>query len=940
MDIKWTVKRDVGTQGQPRFEDVCTVSSLEYHGEWMGDEYVQVTVRSDVPVDFHLYDFVEYRSERFLLWYDPNVVKKAGTQTVGGVKKGKYGDGFVYDGIKFHAVSHELRFIDFKDVVLADNHEAYTSLSEFAFFAGSVEDLADRLQANLQRVNADFTVYTPDQTYSTHRGCDASVWAAHYSDDSPKGEKDVNVSVTKEQKCWDMLSLVYSQFGLSWYCSGYNIFIGADPVSAEHIFQYGRGNGLYEVERTSDDEQELVTKVYAYGSTENLPLNYYASTGKKMMTPGERVTVEVDDNDVLGLRTTLPYETIHNALTGSDITLQFGQHTVKVSCNPYVVSQQQMTLWYFIDTAEKNTEFYEALGDGIQSQVFVVSGADIALWPSAAIYTPSDYDYPAGLSINRLMLPGFPTVPLHDWVELHHPELLSKYIFSTDPHNPWIKSMNSLVIGELEGSVFFDGSDQKEILPSIEGATASVGAGSIRLDEIQDCDPITDNGFIAEGEEVKPFPARVYGGDIEWGYSGGDVVISMKSGFCTGREFKVSKATAVGNTFYVDLLLERKKDDAVGRWFPNDWYGDGNRTSDAYQIMGAQQRGGALGDTFVVTGVPMPKSLVDAASERLLIAACGWLDKRDHVRYTYVPRVDEIYMARQDDAVEGGNDIAAYGTVSLHDTLKAGMQMQFLDSDLGIERYNGNGRTAPFIDTLTIKENGNNGIPTYDVVLRDEKEKGALEKLTEDIKALTENPPVQVVERQQRTLQYIYYDTWTEGQSYYCETLNVDEDRLETSIVWWKNCQWMCKRSFTADEPWFTSSDWVCVQATDLALQFFDNSATPQPLTVVPVRIGSIDFTVVPYLLLGNEDVTAASIQSWRWTRESFDTASDAAWNALDNPKTTGRNLTITDRPAEGQRKDIPDGYARGRKLEFVCTATLRFELDGEETTIMNRVVF
>ena len=37
------------------------------------------------------------------------------------------------------------------------------------------------------------------------------------------------------------------------------------------FFKYGRGNGLYEIQRTADADQQIITRLRAYGSTRNMP---------------------------------------------------------------------------------------------------------------------------------------------------------------------------------------------------------------------------------------------------------------------------------------------------------------------------------------------------------------------------------------------------------------------------------------------------------------------------------------------------------------------------------------------------------------------------------------------------------------------------------------------------------------------------------------------
>ena len=42
----------------------CTVTSLEYNGEFMGESYVLCKVESEVPIDFQTGDYLEYRGEK------------------------------------------------------------------------------------------------------------------------------------------------------------------------------------------------------------------------------------------------------------------------------------------------------------------------------------------------------------------------------------------------------------------------------------------------------------------------------------------------------------------------------------------------------------------------------------------------------------------------------------------------------------------------------------------------------------------------------------------------------------------------------------------------------------------------------------------------------------------------------------------------------------
>ena len=193
--------------------------SLEYHGEWMGDEFVTVTVHSPEPVDFQIGDYLEYRNENFSILDDPNVIKKA--------RSGSYQEGFTYENIKLYPESARMKHIAFNDYVLPDpdapaNKIPYSSLNIFSFFAASVEDLADRLQANLDRMeHGRWAVFTPNHDRTLQRvPSEISKWNNYYDGSyDVQGKTDVNVTVSG-LSCWEALKLSYTSFDVSYYIVG------------------------------------------------------------------------------------------------------------------------------------------------------------------------------------------------------------------------------------------------------------------------------------------------------------------------------------------------------------------------------------------------------------------------------------------------------------------------------------------------------------------------------------------------------------------------------------------------------------------------------------------------------------------------------------------------------------------------------------------------
>jgi hypothetical protein len=542
----------------------CTLKSLEYNGTWMGACFVTSTLKSAVPILFEIGDYVMYRGEKFEINYDPTALKKAARKTSG--------EAFVYDNIKFNWPGDELTRCDFLDYVKSDNQIHFTSLPKFSFFASSIQDLADRVQVNLDRI------YTGAQKWTV---------VVH-----PEYVSTTNVNIDVNNiKVWGALELLNSKFGANFVIRGRTITIGTAGIAVGNIFKYGRGNGLYEIQRTADADQQIITRLRAYGSTRNMPNRYY------------------------------------NKLSNSSLTN----------------------------------------------------------------YLPNN------MAVENLMLPDFPKTTL----------------------DPYIDSKNIAVLGIREGSVYFDGTgDLEEICPSMEGMTAeqlkdagiyvSLDAGDNgNLDEVADAEQLTDDGTmdsLKEGEDVPPFTITLkdVGFNINDYLTSETATISMKNGMCGGRDFEITKCEKKGNKYI--LTCNRIYDEGLKLYFP---YKD-------YNIRG--------GDKFVLLYIDMPDVYIQAASQRLLAAAKKYLAKNDYVRYSYEPKVDDIFMARQHD------EAIARGEVSIHDTLKEGDLMLFTDTDLGIDG-------SIIIDTLIIKE-GEGIIPQYTITLKDEKTVGTLEKIQNQIDSI------------------------------------------------------------------------------------------------------------------------------------------------------------------------------------------------------------
>lgn len=722
----WNIYHKDGSKLTDVNGEQITVHGLEYSDSWMGECFVTINFKHEVPINFQIGDYIVYRGERFELNYEPGKDKQARPDT--------YGEGFVYDSVKFNALQDELSRAEFLDVVLNDNELHYTALPKFPFYVQTLDDLLDRIQANLdeQIGKGLWKIYSRNMERSLQRGALESEWMSMYGEGTSDNVIESMSITVDSQTCWQALALVNEKWDINFIVRGRNVYVGTTGIQAKHIFKYGLGNGLYEIVQNADSDQSVVTRLRAYGSEKNLPSHYYADLGvkyvaniTKVVTASTNVELELDIDYIetyfknkrkyvvsgesqeqsFGwvLQVTFDFQTV--------ITGYVTQAYDSKKCRFYSELKGTQTDTGDEESKEKLDAFIAQVKAG-NTKMYITSGLNKKVIPSSM----KEYaeNLPNNMSINRLMLPGFPHVSLSDFYN-SLTETNKKYVnptgkqhkFSTDPHRPYIDSVNIDQIGLRSASQFFDTDDKTngiiEIYPTIE----EMVVGGVRVDEIDEGVAPDDDGRY-DGDpgpnNVDIYLSKAVDFDIK-DLADDDFSISMKDGMCGGRTFKVASATKVDGRWR--LTIERIKDDALELWFP---YKD-------YPIR--------KGDHFVLTGITLPDSYVNAASLKLLKYAIAYLDKNDYTRYVYQPKVDELFMARQHDQAQADDT----GVIkSLHDTLKAGDLMEFEDTDLRI------GGTIS-IDQLIIKEDDGK-IPTYDITLREDKEVGTIQKIQQQISSL------------------------------------------------------------------------------------------------------------------------------------------------------------------------------------------------------------
>ena len=274
----------------------CTIKELEYNGPFMGEKTISCSLQSPVPISFEIGDYLVYRGEKFYLDYDPSQTKNSSS--------GSVQDAFEYE-LTFRTIDIELMNCQLLDYVPYGNDYHYQPSPSFSF-VGNAKTFAERIQANMNR---DY----PGWTISVHESVDT---------------EDAEIEIDNVT-CWNALVTINKQWGLHFSTSGRKVKIGYPEEEIDHTFYYGKNNGLYRIERVVNSDEAIVTRLYAYGGSRNIPDDYNRRSsdfsGKtNLMLPGYMETgksyIESDSKSIYGIREySVVFDDIYPSISGVEL---------------------------------------------------------------------------------------------------------------------------------------------------------------------------------------------------------------------------------------------------------------------------------------------------------------------------------------------------------------------------------------------------------------------------------------------------------------------------------------------------------------------------------------------------------------------------------------------------------------------------------------------
>lgn len=226
---------------------IARTSDYEFTESDMGESSITATVLLSGVQDFHPDWYVEYNGEKFRL----GVRKPTGKKDTSS-KKTSY-------TLVFKSEREDLKRYTFMDFVELGSGNPQPATAKVPLYA-TLTEFVDRFNLNLQYyLGTRWRMVLPESYV----------------------ESGNSFSVTFENaSLWDVLIQVYEIFGVRWTIQAngeeLDIIVGADAVEIEHIFEYGKDNGLVSVERNNELER-IITRLRGVGSSTNLPADYFHS---------------------------------------------------------------------------------------------------------------------------------------------------------------------------------------------------------------------------------------------------------------------------------------------------------------------------------------------------------------------------------------------------------------------------------------------------------------------------------------------------------------------------------------------------------------------------------------------------------------------------------------------------------------------------------------
>jgi hypothetical protein len=207
----------------------------------MGDNIVNLSFNLDRMVNFNIGDYALIYGENYFINKIPTV-KKDSTY------------GFEYDMILQHS-QYELANAQYL-FYGSDN-----TLKEGDFsLHGTADDFIDLLVKNMNRISSGWVKGGVIQT-------------------------DYKNLTFSKQDCLTAIGTIAKEFDTEFYIEGTTIHLAKKIVPIPFVFKYGSNKGLYDITRSQNESTKVITRLYCFGSTKNIPSDY-RNFSQRLLLPG------------------------------------------------------------------------------------------------------------------------------------------------------------------------------------------------------------------------------------------------------------------------------------------------------------------------------------------------------------------------------------------------------------------------------------------------------------------------------------------------------------------------------------------------------------------------------------------------------------------------------------------------------------------------------
>jgi hypothetical protein len=230
--------------------NVNALSGSQLSRKLNGEDVCQITIALTETADLRIGDYIEVFGRRYTLNVVPDYIKKSNRN-------------YQYDLI-FESRMYDLRKVQYMDGISGD----FILTGDLSFFV-------TQLVTNANRIFQGWSV------------------------GSVAGNTETKTLQFSNENCLAVLQRLSDEYKLDFRVSeDKTISVDTFTQEAVHSFSYGKGNGLYQLTRKKVDSKDVITRLYVYGGTRNIPANY-RNYSTRLKIEGDYIESNVDKYGII-----------------------------------------------------------------------------------------------------------------------------------------------------------------------------------------------------------------------------------------------------------------------------------------------------------------------------------------------------------------------------------------------------------------------------------------------------------------------------------------------------------------------------------------------------------------------------------------------------------------------------------------------------------------